>query len=94
MDDWCDPICLNTDSVDTGIEEFGDVSDDCMTNNFEVHNAKFMDKMEDEDDAFDEGATIPSETTVEETVSRKCVRVHSKRISPTRPVRSCSNPGF
>ena len=91
--DWCDPICPNTDSADTGIKEFGDVSDDCMTHNFEVHNAKFMDKMCDEDDAFDEGADVPPVTTVEETVSRKCVRDHFKRIGPRRPVRSCSHPG-
>ena len=58
-----------------------------------MHNAKFMDKMCDEDDAFDEGADVPSVTTVEETASRKCDRDHFKRIGPRRPVRSCSHPG-
>ena len=53
--DRCDPISPNTDSADTGVKDFGDVSDDYVTNNFEVHNGKFMDKMDDEDDAFDPG---------------------------------------
>ena len=52
-----------------------------------------MDNMGDEDDAFDEGADVPPVTTVEETVSRKCVRDNFKRICPRRPVRSCSHPG-
>ena len=64
-----------------------------MTNNFEVHNEKFRDKMDDKDDTFDEGADVPPVTTVEETISRKCVRNHLKRICPRLPVRSCSHPG-